>query len=682
MTCWEYIGIAATVDKMAIKRAYASQLKRYHPEDDPEGFKALRIALEEALEQAKYLHVDETLVFVANEAPLDENHPDKESITRANPQQTVTQLNNPAANSANKVFEELREQIVHLYGNFDQRIQLTNWQAIIGCDDLWDLEVKQGTALWLFDFIGHYPFITGEVFDYLDAQFSWRNSYVFLKRNFHDDLIDNVFDRFSRHGWGLSYQDIHFSEPTQTNEVESYLSRREHLEYLVINKQDENSAALLEDLNKNNVKDPELLRLMSVFYLNQQDLSQAFTCSEKFYQDYPDRIEAHLSHAIICYKRKQFSAAMKGFRAVLLLDDSHSIALKGLAGCYLVLDDLFSAKCLYEQVNILFPFDVEARIQLIQINQQLIKQSQINLISVPNNAQDLRQIAESYLEIGAYKECIEFLEAIIRRTKPIFESFYRLIKGSIISVLFKWIFVPHIDQVFSYRNSDLHHILGLAYEAIGQLDNAVAAYSTALRMADKEGSNGYESLVKLAELKIEQDEEQAALPLLAKALAFNPNDANTYMLLANAQRYLSLTDEAMTSINRAILLNNQQWYYYSIRSILLIDAEEYKAAADDLDKVLTAKPSFGGAWHRQGICHKALGLHHEAMSDFKAAISYSIDMRIAGLEWLKLACEMSDVDNAQLAMAAYLNAGGELEAVLEYQAAIDEMSNKGSGNHE
>lgn len=47
--CWNILGIEPTGDRRAIKRAYAKQSGRYHPEDDPDAFQALQEAYQEAL---------------------------------------------------------------------------------------------------------------------------------------------------------------------------------------------------------------------------------------------------------------------------------------------------------------------------------------------------------------------------------------------------------------------------------------------------------------------------------------------------------------------------------------------------------------------------------------------------------------------------------------------------------
>lgn len=60
-TPWQVLGLAGpTSDKKAIKRAYAQQVKLYHPEDHPEEFQALQVAYQEALKRANEIASQES----------------------------------------------------------------------------------------------------------------------------------------------------------------------------------------------------------------------------------------------------------------------------------------------------------------------------------------------------------------------------------------------------------------------------------------------------------------------------------------------------------------------------------------------------------------------------------------------------------------------------------------------
>ena len=56
---FEILGIEETNDKEQLRQAYRAQLVHHHPEDDPEGFKALRTAYEEAMNLADILETEQ-----------------------------------------------------------------------------------------------------------------------------------------------------------------------------------------------------------------------------------------------------------------------------------------------------------------------------------------------------------------------------------------------------------------------------------------------------------------------------------------------------------------------------------------------------------------------------------------------------------------------------------------------
>ena len=57
MSCWQTLGIAPTTDETLIKQAYAARIREHRPDRDPAGFRRVRTAYEEALEQCASVRV-------------------------------------------------------------------------------------------------------------------------------------------------------------------------------------------------------------------------------------------------------------------------------------------------------------------------------------------------------------------------------------------------------------------------------------------------------------------------------------------------------------------------------------------------------------------------------------------------------------------------------------------------
>lgn len=60
MSCWIRLGIEPTTDETLIRNAYRARLPAHHPETDPEGFQALRMAYENAMRLAREEEEDES----------------------------------------------------------------------------------------------------------------------------------------------------------------------------------------------------------------------------------------------------------------------------------------------------------------------------------------------------------------------------------------------------------------------------------------------------------------------------------------------------------------------------------------------------------------------------------------------------------------------------------------------
>ena len=93
--CWARLGLEPTTDTTTIRRAYARELKQVHPEEDPEGFQALRAAYESALQEAAWMEEDAAAEVDSDYGEEEESPIEPETVFRIEPN-AATAANDPA----------------------------------------------------------------------------------------------------------------------------------------------------------------------------------------------------------------------------------------------------------------------------------------------------------------------------------------------------------------------------------------------------------------------------------------------------------------------------------------------------------------------------------------------------------------------------------------------------------
>lgn len=102
MNIWDVLEIEATSSARAIKRAYARQLTKHHPEDDPEGFQLVQAAYERALLIARGGKGASEDVSPALRASVEAGAVAPEAVTTA-PAATASAVGEPAASEPEAV---------------------------------------------------------------------------------------------------------------------------------------------------------------------------------------------------------------------------------------------------------------------------------------------------------------------------------------------------------------------------------------------------------------------------------------------------------------------------------------------------------------------------------------------------------------------------------------------------
>ena len=96
--------------------------------------------------------------------------------------------------------------------------------------------------------------------------------------------------------------------------------------------------------------------------------------------------------------------------------------------------------------------------------------------------------------------------------------------------------------------------LGLSYEGLNRIDEAVAAYRTAIAWQADSTAKNQGPLLDLGSLLVENDRAQEALPYLVEAARISAQDYRVYRQLGKAYAHLNQLDKARAEFEHAVEL--------------------------------------------------------------------------------------------------------------------------------
>ena len=133
--------------------------------------------------------------------------------------------------------------------------------------------------------------------------------------------------------------------------------------------------------------------------------------------------------------------------------------------------------------------------------------------------------------------------------------------------------------------------LGLCYEALSDKRRGMDNFQRAIAETEKLGLRNEWPFVNYAEFLVKQDEPDAAVRALARALELNPNSAKAHYFMGRALRKLGQTTEARTFLERAIQLDAGDPGAYFELGMLLTRLGDPAAAKPLLDRFQELKKS-------------------------------------------------------------------------------------------
>lgn len=670
-TCWEVLALEETGDERQIRAAWFDLLRLYRPQDDDDTFIRLRAALDEALLLAReWQSLPGNTVIPTRDEPLVAEDATIVALPFTLPETTTYDA----------AVDAVIQGMLTLYADFRLRRQPALWQQLLAHDLLRSAPVWQGVSDWIILNPERMRRLPENILSLLWRHFDWDEDELRDSERLDDAALDAHFQRlYNSGGTVVPVADLAFTQGLSTEQVDAYLAERESVLGLAF---EQDSTLFIERINAllaQPVSDPDLLCWLSAHFRYRGNGETSRDFSQRLIDLAPEQVDGWLRQAQINMDERYYYRAWDDFCRVLSIAPRHILGLKGLAQCLLKLEYLHDARSLYELIHQQVEYDAESQVQILHINTLLHKEHQSALKQNDYPMTACENLAESYNQTGAYAQCIDFVLALRERASMNNSLFWRLFKSSIIGHLYRGMFLRHSNFAARYVSAPLYLSLGYAFERTFRKKEAREAYQWALNSARHLGSDTFPALEPLLNVMSDLKEWQPSISLLQEALADRPSHAHFWHLLAEAYRFTDRMDEALEAADRSIELDASRWVYFSTRSLILLEKEEYARALTDLDEVVRGSHSYAWGWHRRGLCLNRLGRYREAITCFEDALDWQIEHSDTALELVKAACECGEYEKALRGAALFSEYKGEPQDIASWLVRIEGIAPQVNG---
>ena len=255
MNEWEVLGICETEDEEMIKKAYLEKLPENHPEDNPEGFRRLRAALEKALAAVR-------------QAEEEKEEPQNQTIRESQMM-------------GGEEIRELLKKADELYQDFGRRIDPGEWETLLKLPVCQELESQKEAGWALIGYLMDHSHLPHRCYQVLDRVFGWTEDEDELYEHFPEDYAEYLLGRIE-HEDAFRYERMEIRDGFAYDKYFSlYFALRKAL-----NDRDRDKAEeLLENIDHMQMEHPDmlLLRLRHEF-MQESHESQAWKLAVRAFQ--------------------------------------------------------------------------------------------------------------------------------------------------------------------------------------------------------------------------------------------------------------------------------------------------------------------------------------------------------------------------------------------------------------
>lgn len=280
---FQILGIPETKDESIIRERYLTLLKDTNPEDDPEGFKRLREAYEEALRLAKVQEEGE------EEEPQDEAG-------------------------------LWMKRVEKIYKDIFLRRDTDAWQEVFAnpvCESFDTFLEARGRLL---SYISYHPFLPQTVWKLIDQVFHVLDDYDSLKEEFHVNFLDHIVYHVENEDF-LDYGFFEETEigyaPQDENDTDNYIREYFKIKEKLEADEPEGVSQMLTDIKRFGLyhpyEDVEQLRLS----IREETCEESKPLAEELLAKYPDEVYVRNWAAKVFYDTGEKERGYEMWQALL-----------------------------------------------------------------------------------------------------------------------------------------------------------------------------------------------------------------------------------------------------------------------------------------------------------------------------------------------------------------------------
>lgn len=177
-------------------------------------------------------------------------------------------------------------------------------------------------------------------------------------------------------------------------------------------------------------------------------------------------------------------------------------------------------------------------------------------------------------------------------------------------------FVERVLQIVDPKTATDHILAGDRYNDREKYDDAVAAYSAALKLEPKNAA----AFCGRGSTFFNQGDSDTALADLHRAIELDPDNATAYLVRGQVQYAGGAGDKALADFTKAISLDPMVAVAYNERGNVYYEKEDYKRAIADYNRSLKIAPNDPVVWTNRGDAHYQLGDYDQAIRDCHTAL--------------------------------------------------------------